>query len=1215
MAPVYFLKLEDIEGESRDPEHSGEIELESFNWSESAGPPPGPQALSFTTRSSKASPSLFVACARGERIASAVLTLRDEGSARRWWFSDVLVAGYATAGGPEEPLDAVSLEAARVEALPTRALRFELIRPDDLLNLEVEAVNLRIDDDDPTEQALVVDDPAQPARLVVTLPPQSIAETAYFEALLVKIDPDPSGRPVHSDPATGKSKSDPLDAPGIAGKRDSVAQLAGRSRLAFDVPPEARVPLSVEGLLKWSLLTPRVSPIAAISPKPTQAEIAAAPSIQPPAPFETALELPYHLVISPNGEVAWRHRSRPFTSRGRTELWHTRLALDTPRGAIELSSEHRAPLRAIWSPDYNPTDPPKPTELDAHLGLAAISPNDRYQLVILTSAFHGWETNPELDDAGLNLQLFPSFGAASSFFDSVRVRFPLPRPYVPAPFEAEQLMLSPLGGWLRSRGNWDPPRRVPHRFHLRPDLDRIFGVALHQRDPARSPLATSLDLANPALISPKEDDVEKLDLSEWVHVAAQGRDHYVKIVYEGRLKPHKHRASLVKVTERKFVEEGDIVVAYLKQRMYVVVRQFVRDFDDRGMPFRSVRLTTRVTPDIAKPSYIHKELGGRSFWVEVETADQPTPRRFTFHAVGIDQAGNEVDMTIPMIFASVGDNEAARKAVVDEYNASPNSGALAARDALIPGQKVAFAPSDGDPTKRNTELVTESLNFVIDPQSDEPKLLKAEVRIPQVEELLGTSSPTTIRLSDAYIKDGVGGATGVFAEIAQPDFGKFTSADPLGGMQPATLGVEFRSEKAGGFATPDLGVSTLSRAHGPLGGTVADALTGTFSPASFFSKASARLFGSLRLADLLLGGGLDGNAPTMITKTSQIPEGRLVVTTLDWVPSPKIASSGPVTFTPKAGTEFEVHGTITRWPKPDDPSAPPAFQFSGNLTNFHIDILGSVIVNFAEFSFVSVSKQKPDVTIVLEPSMPVQFHGDLEFVEQLREIIPPGLFGDGPSLDITPAGIHVGFGVGLPPVAVGVFSLKDVQLAAGLTLPLVDGKPVLDFSFSSREHPFLLAVAIFGGGGFFHLQLDTAGMKELEAALEFGATASLDIGVASGSVHMMAGIYFSLQRKDPSNELDATLAGYLRIGGSLSVLALITVSVEFNLTFVYSEEGKAYGRATLTVQVEVAFFSKSVELTVERTFAGQSGDPKFAELFTTPATWSEYALAFARKEG
>ena len=109
----------------------------------------------------------------------------------------------------------------------------------------------------------------------------------------------------------------------------------------------------------------------------------------------------------------------------------------------------------------------------------------------------------------------------------------------------------------------------------------------------------------------------------------------------------------------------------------------------------------------------------------------------------------------------------------------------------------------------------------------------------------------------------------------------------------------------------------------------------------------------------------------------------------------------------------------------------------------------------------------------------------------------------------------------------------------------------------------------------------------------------------------MAGIYFSLQRKEAGTDLAAVLTGYLRMGGSLSVLGLIKVTVEFNLSFTYdSARDKAYGRATLTVQVEVLFFSASVELTVERAFGG-SGDPTFGQMFSSPAMWSDYALAFA----
>ena len=61
-------------------------------------------------------------------------------------------------------------------------------------------------------------------------------------------------------------------------------------------------------------------------------------------------------------------------------------------------------------------------------------------------------------------------------------------------------------------------------------------------------------------------------------------------------------------------------------------------------------------------------------------------------------------------------------------------------------------------------------------------------------------------------------------------------------------------------------------------------------------------------------------------------------------------------------------------------------------------------------------------------------------------------------LDIETAG----FAFALPPIAVGVFALKDVSLGAAMTLPFLDGKPVFDFNVSERAKPFLLSVSIFG---------------------------------------------------------------------------------------------------------------------------------------------------------
>jgi hypothetical protein len=134
----------------------------------------------------------------------------------------------------------------------------------------------------------------------------------------------------------------------------------------------------------------------------------------------------------------------------------------------------------------------------------------------------------------------------------------------------------------------------------------------------------------------------------------------------------------------------------------------------------------------------------------------------------------------------------------------------------------------------------------------------------------------------------------------------------------------------------------------------------------------------------------------------------------------------------------------------------------------------------------------------------------------------------------------------------------------------------------------------------------------VEAAFEFGATASIDLGVASGGVHIMAGIYFKLEIK--KGEDYATLTGFFRMGGELSILGLISLSLEFLLSFTYKgtpNGGKAFGIASLTVKIEILCFSKSIEITVEKQFGGKSADPIFKDTWTEPAIWAEYAGAFA----
>ncbi|MDW8129662.1 MAG: type VI secretion system tube protein Hcp [Bryobacterales bacterium] len=129
----YFLKIDGIEGESQDSKHRGEIELESWSFGEvqtgtaarGGGLGAGKvqmQDFNFVMKVNKASPKLFLACARGDHIKSAVLTCRKAGKDQQEYlkvtFSDVLVSSYQTSGAAGSdmlPMDQISLNFSKIE--------------------------------------------------------------------------------------------------------------------------------------------------------------------------------------------------------------------------------------------------------------------------------------------------------------------------------------------------------------------------------------------------------------------------------------------------------------------------------------------------------------------------------------------------------------------------------------------------------------------------------------------------------------------------------------------------------------------------------------------------------------------------------------------------------------------------------------------------------------------------------------------------------------------------------------------------------------------------------------------------------------------------------------------------------------------------------------------------------------------------------------------
>jgi len=1047
-------------------------------------------------------------------------------------------------------------------------------RPDDLLVCTLHFVGFAFLTDPPR-----LDRAAPDAYVIVEFPPQSFGEEAFLLTVGQKADaPDPK------DPKQKQEVSpDPTYPPQnvAAGTDDSVPtslpaariRMAGPSRVVVAMPiGQESVPFDLPSVL------------AAVRDWPMRLAAGAVPDSSSPMPHlhgpqepasgVMALELPYRLLLSPLDPATWRHSISPVSPSGRSELWHTRLANPPDATGAEPSSR----IRAIWSPDYRPqsllselfnlipgqSGPPNPA-----LIRMSLDPVDRAMLVNLMSGFDAKQNN------------------GSS-------------PYVPLSSEAKRLHLSALGGLLDAEGSW-----------------------------------TALP--------------DGIDLEQWRHQATLGRDHYVRVVYAGWLCPFGHAASLIKVTERRFQPLGSDTgqrIAVLRQRFFVVVRQPVRTYsganhvhEGRDFPFTQVELLTRVTPDLIDPSDLACRLAASSSGGDPYGGAAVAPRMLfwptlpdssagktdmLFQIAATDISGNRVTFAMPLLFVGKPANEyeyarldGKKGALKQAYNAAL---AVPKRQASFGGASVTFAPvnpgDQGDPTLPAAD-VTFRAGDVVSPADPDfyPEIHLANVGIKPVQKLLAQPGfMTEVTYPDFYAQHGFDQA-----QNAGRVFLQLTNAKQLQfGAQPT----QPKSDALGALATPQMNLLGLSTIMGPVAGksvsgvdnvnlALAKVKGGHFDPSEFFGDAT--LLGGIKLGDIVQASASLAGAEVPKLLTRDFPDH--VEASFDWSTTVTQPDTQNLII-PKADlnegdTKLVMSGVIRT---PLDPTQAASFQATAEMNNFKVNLFGFIILWFEDLRFNAKSGQKPDVTVQMRSGDDaVAFGGPLEFVNTLRHYIPSNGFSDPPGLVVTPSGISASYSLNLPALEVGVFALSNAALGAGFSLPF-DGTPVMvKFFFSTREHTFSLAVSLLGGGGFLGIGITSDGVREIEAALEFGAVVAIDLGVASGSVEVKAGIYFHWLEPTPDKG-SVELAGYVRIHGELCVLALISVALTFNLQLGYQKAGGSsivYGEADLTVEIDILMFSTSVSVRCRREFSGGGADPKFIDQIPTQQIWSEYCDAFA----
>lgn len=133
MAFDSFIKIDGVTGEAEDHKHKGEIEVFSYNFgvtqtgTSTAGSGGGSgkcqiEDLTFNKKVDKSSPILFMKCATGEHIPSALLTVRKAGGTQLEFvkvkMTDVVISGFKSGGtgnGDDIPMEEVKLNFTQIE--------------------------------------------------------------------------------------------------------------------------------------------------------------------------------------------------------------------------------------------------------------------------------------------------------------------------------------------------------------------------------------------------------------------------------------------------------------------------------------------------------------------------------------------------------------------------------------------------------------------------------------------------------------------------------------------------------------------------------------------------------------------------------------------------------------------------------------------------------------------------------------------------------------------------------------------------------------------------------------------------------------------------------------------------------------------------------------------------------------------------------------------
>jgi len=664
---------------------------------------------------------------------------------------------------------------------------------------------------------------------------------------------------------------------------------------------------------------------------------------------------------------------------------------------------------------------------------------------------------------------------------------------------------------------------------------------------------------------------------EWDHDVVLGRDQKIRVLTTGALYPFGHRAQLTMLTERMFltlrpasepprpprptkwtcpnhpnivrprpglcpIDSEELVpqgpeeppdpppdplpprsfaAAGLNERFMLVITEPVRGvahgvLPARDFPFHEIEILTRTFTDIGHTA--SDPFG--PFFIPLDAGGRPL--RFPVRCAG---ANGNVFFDVPLVFVrDFSPEQAPAIAAIWE----PHS-----RIAL-PGVFIDMIRSAPQREGDVHEVHEINIAGVGHGGGFRPKLSQFTAEIPALRTLLRKPvARVALKFSDAFLTAG-------------------DSVDLALSPVNAPVEIDFteRPDRSGGLMAPKFKADAFSRTFGPI---PAAALPGAGVPLSSIYEGATLL--GLPLGSVIKDDGRQG-PPTIIPAPGNPPGAKMV-----W--ELRLQNHGPFRANNSTKATLMVE------------SSPSNTVTTCTIENFDFVLpsTGEAIVTlkFGSLAFTQKPGLAPELAV---NGLEIVFGGALELVKTLTEKLRPLLGGSKPTISATPSGITADYALAVPSVDAGMFLMRNVAINFGVDVPFSRNPVTVSLGFARRDNPFNLSVSMFGGGGYIDIQMGQAGITRLEAVMEFGAMVAVNFIVASAEVHALGGVRFLTV--GGTIVLDA----FIRIGGSVEVLGLVSVSIELIVTLTYDPPplNRLFGRATLVIEVDLTLFSESVTI-------------------------------------